>query len=313
MHDNLAKEEIAIIFKDISKNCSIMAHQVINRGSGKLNNFTEMWFWLFYSALDRRANAGNFIRAREALEEENLFEPNQIVDLLKNKGETEALTIIAELLMRKNFPLLVDSSYGNIANPKSIVDAAKFMSKFNYNFDVFYEMYYKKYDGDKEKILKSIWKDIEENIYGVGERITSQFIRGMVLKGPWDLPLNNNRFLEKCGFNETFAGPLRLNLAEYENYFEELGDFADKYLNGNRGIVSHVLWYIRRRYCHRRPDCMNCKLSGYCRHYLKIQYKDTYTIKKNHKKERANYINGKNQFQTTLKVFTEDIINDDEK
>ena len=128
----------------------------------------------------------------------------------------------------------------------------------------------------------------------------------MVLKGSWDLPLTNDKFLEKCGFNETFAGPLRLNLVENGDYLEDLANFAINYLDGNHGIISHVLWYIRRRYCHRRPECMNCKLSGYCRHYLKIQYNDMYTVKKSNNKKQITNSNGQIQFQSTLKVFTDE-------
>ena len=50
---------------------------------------------------------------------------------------------------------------------------------------------------------------------------------------------------------------------------------------------------------------MSCKLSGYCRHYLKIQYKDMYTVKKTNNKNYNNKkYNNKKQFQSTLKAFT---------
>jgi hypothetical protein len=303
VHDYLAKEHISSIFKEISVSSPIMAHEIGTESNGKLNDFIEMWFWLFYSVLDRRANASNFIRAGEILTKENLFHPMQINNLVKQKGESVSLLLIADLLRKNNFPLLVDSSYRELTNPKSVIDAARLISKYDYDFEKFYTVHYKKHEGNLEMVLQSIWEDIENSIYGAGRRITAQFIRGMVLKGPWNLPLTNDRFLEKCGFNETFAGSLRLNLSENGNYSLELGKFSDEYLGGNRGIISHSLWYIRRKYCHRRPDCMNCTLSGYCRHYLKIQYKDFYTVKRSNNKNYQTIHNKKESFQSTLKVY----------
>jgi hypothetical protein len=306
LHDYLGKEHIAAIFNEISTSSPIMAHEIGMDTNGKLNDFIDMWFWLFYSVLDRRANAANFIRAREALEKENLFHPKQINKFVEKNGEPDTIAFIAEILRKNNFPLLVDKSYGNFTNPKSIVDAAKFISKYDYDFRKIYSIHSERGQGNQEVIFQSLWIDIKDNIYGVGERITAQFIRGMVLKGPWSLlPLTNDVFLEKCGFNETFAGPLRLNLAQKENYNQDLSAFAKEFLDGNRAILSHVLWYIRRKYCHRRPDCMNCKLSGYCRHYLKIQYNDMFTTKK-----RTSVLihNSNNQFQSTLKSFSRELL-----
>ncbi|MFW6173294.1 MAG: hypothetical protein ACOC5T_06065, partial [Elusimicrobiota bacterium] len=254
VHDYLAKEHVASILKEISSSSPIMAHEIETDNNGKMIDFIDMWFWLFYSVLDRRSNASNFIRAKESLEKENLFHPKQLNDIVKIKGETKTLNLIAEILRKNNFPLLVDRSYKDLANPKSIIDGARLIEKYDYNFDKLYKVHFKKYKGEPKKAFQSIWKEIKYNIYGVGDRITAQFIRGMVLKGSWDISLSNDKFLEKCGFNETFAGPLRLNLVENEYYLQDLGGFADEYLEGNRGIISHALWYIRRKYCHRRPD-----------------------------------------------------------
>jgi endonuclease III len=44
-----------------------------------------------------------------------------------------------------------------------------------------------------------------------------------------------------------------------------LSEFADNFLGGNRGIIAHVLWYIRKRYCNRPPKCNECELSKYCK------------------------------------------------
>ena len=84
------------------------------------------------------------------------------------------------------------------------------------------------------------------------------------------LPIYDNKLLEKCSFNVRFAGKLRLSLIENEDsYNKDLGDFADRYLNGNRAIISHVLWYTRKRYCDKKIKCKECKLTGFCRYAYK--------------------------------------------
>jgi hypothetical protein len=220
--------------------------------------------------MDRRSNAANFVKAKEALERKGLFRPHRIVKLISKRNEAFAISSITDILEEYGFPLMYDSYMGKEAHPKSIVDAAKFMSRYNYDFDRLYEHHLKTNHGDYEATYKSIRKDIQESIYGVGPRISSQFIRGMVLKGNWNLPLTDDLLLEKCKFNVRFAGKLRLSLIESaETYSLELGKFADEYLNGNRAIISHVLWYVRKKYCDKKIMCNQCKLAGYCRYFYK--------------------------------------------
>jgi hypothetical protein len=215
--------------------------------------------------MDRRANAATFVKAKEALEKERVFAPYKIVKLIKTKGEKAALNKIAKILEDSSFPLLNDKVMGKLSFPKSIVDAAKFMSSYNYDFVQLYEDYVKASEGNLTKARDSIWRDLKKKIYGVGPRIASQIIRGLVLKGPWELPLDDNRFLEKCRFNVWIAGKTRLNLVRDESeYYDQLGKLADDFLSGNRGIIAHVLWYIRKRYCSRPPKCDECIVAGYC-------------------------------------------------
>lgn len=269
------KSDVAKIFLKISKDAPIMAHEVGTCSDGKLRTTRDMWFWLFYSVMDRRANASTFIKAREALENARLFMPYKIVDSLKENGEKATLNKIASVLKDYGFPLLKDNIFGELAFPKSIVDAAKFISKYNYDFQKIYQNYLQ---GNKDltKACISLWRDLQRQIYGVGPRIASQIIRGFVLKGPWKFQLNDNRFLEKCRFNVWMAGPTRLGLIEAESeYHDKLGEFADNFLDGNRGIIAHTLWYIRKRYCNRPPKCDECPLSRYCRRGLNSKFGDT--------------------------------------
>lgn len=260
-----AKKELAGLFLEMSKRAPIQAHEVGTESDDKLNTNRDMWFWLFYSVMDRRANAATFVKAKDALEKERIFAPYKIVELVKTKGENPALRKIAKILEDAAFPLLNDRTMGKLSFPKSIIDAARFMSSYTYSFTRLYEDYLEAHQNDLKEARDSLWQDLQKKIYGAGPRIASQIIRGMVLKGPWKFPLDHNRFLEKCRFNVWIAGKTRLGLITDENeYYEEMGKFADEFLGGNRGIIAHVLWYIRKRYCNRPPKCNECMLSNYC-------------------------------------------------
>jgi hypothetical protein len=159
---------------------------------------------------------------------------------------------------------------GDLAFPRSIVEAARFISKYDYDFEKLYVHHMDNSNGDSDVAYKTLRKELEESIYGVGPRISSQFIRGMVLKGSWNLPLTDDILLEKCKFNIRFASKMRLCLIDNEStYYSDLGKFADEYLCGNRAIISHALWYIRKRYCDKKIMCQQCKLAGYCGYFLK--------------------------------------------
>jgi hypothetical protein len=260
------KSKLARLFAKISNYAPIEAHEVGTANNGKLIANSDAWFWLFYSVMDRRANAATFIKAKEALERVKLFAPLRIVGLLKKEGETAALRKVARVLREASFPLLNDHTNGEFAFPKSIVNAAMFMSKYNYDFERLYSSYVNENAGDLHKARDAIWKDLQKQIYGVGPRIASQVIRGMVMKGPWRFPLDDDRFLEECRFNVWMAGQTRLGLIDNEDkYHEQLGEFADRFLDGNRGLIAHVLWYVRKRYCNRPLKCNECELARHCK------------------------------------------------
>ena len=259
------RKNLAELLLEISNKAPIEAHEILTQSSGRLLSNRDKWFWLFYSVMDRRANATTFVKAKEALEKADLFAPYKITELMNKEGEENALRRIGRILRTASFPLLCDRSKGDLAFPQSIVDAAKFLGKHNYDFGQLYEDYRKQASTIVEA-RDLLWEDLQNEIYGVGPRIASQIIRGLVLKGSWDLPLNDNRFLENCRFNVWIAGETRLGLVEKDSeYYKQLGEFADKHLGGNRGILAHVLWYIRKRYCGRPPKCKDCELVNHCK------------------------------------------------
>ncbi|MCZ7384623.1 MAG: hypothetical protein O8C63_07730 [Candidatus Methanoperedens sp.] len=270
IHDELAKKRIGEIFTEISKNAPIRAHEVNTNSDGRLVDNYDKWFWLFYSVMDRRSNAANFVKAKEALEKKDLFNPYKIIKLIREKDEKTAINRIASILENSRFPLMRDSTMGDLAFPRSIVEAARFISKYDYDFERLYVHHFDDSNGNPYIAYKTLRKELEESIYGVGPRISSQFIRGMVLKGSWNLPLTDDKLLEMCKFNIRFASKMRLGLIEDEGaYYSDLGRFADEYLGGNRAIISHALWYVRKRYCDKKIMCDECKLAGYCGYFLK--------------------------------------------
>lgn len=137
IHDELAKKRIGEIFTEISKNAPIRAHEVNTNSDGRLVDNYDKWFWLFYSVMDRRSNAANFVKAKEALEKKDLFNPYKIIKLIGEKDEKTAINRIASILENSRFPLMRDSTMGDLAFPRSIVEAAKFISKYDYDLKDF--------------------------------------------------------------------------------------------------------------------------------------------------------------------------------
>ncbi len=257
---DLEKWEIAKIFTQISEKAPIQAHRV-HENSKQITDFGDKWFWMFYSALDRRSDASTFVHAKDFLWDKRLFHPYEIVKLVSTVGKEKAVSKIAKILQSSGFRLLKDRSRGMLSQPLSIVEAAQFISKFGFNFEKLYHHYV---DSSKNlgEARQKMWKDLKKQIYGVGTRSASQFIRGMVLKSSWNFPLNDYMFLEKCEFNTEIA--LRIGLIESRgDYYTDLAKFADEYLEGNYGVIAHVLWFIRKKYCaeHR---CYECPLFSRC-------------------------------------------------
>jgi len=303
IHDDVGQRGIAVVFKQVSSKAPLMAHEVFSTSDGALRTNEDKWFWLFYSVLDRRANASTFVNARNALDRQGLFSPRNIVSLVEALGMDQAMQRIAEILENAGFALLVDNGHGKLAYPQSIIDAAKLIRRYDYDFDCMYKAHLERSHNNLVTTFHSLWKELTEEIYGVGPRIAAQFIRGMVLKGSWNLPLNDNRLLEKTPLNCRFAGSPRFGLVQSESSFEEeLRRFTDEYLDGNKAVVSHVLWYIRKRYCDKVPICSECPMTGYCALFLKInndgRLDSRYKIREDPK-------SGKNDIQTKLAAFSE--------
>lgn len=255
VYNKLTKQKIADILHKLSQNAPIQAHNV-GKQKEYLDSDEDKWFWMFYSVMDRRSDASTFINAKQILMKHQLFKPSHIVAQVQKLGKEKTIEKITLLLKQHNFPLLVDKTKGEQSHAYSIVEAALFMSKFNYDFHKLYT-YYRQKARNLTEARDMMWRDLKK-IYGVGDRIASQFIRGMVLRANWNFPLNADQFLEKCRFNMQIAQQIGL-----ANNYEELAQFADEYLNGNRGILSHALWYLRKRYCSQHL-CYACPLYYNC-------------------------------------------------
>jgi len=271
IHDDTGLFQCASLFRAISSRAPLMAHEIWSDSNGRLETNEEMWFWLFYSVLDRRANAATFARAKKILAEYDLFDPRDIVSYERSHGEVTTLDRMVFFLESHGFPLTRDSIFGKREKPKSILDAARLIARHSYDFRRWFVTVSTQLASSASQAFDEIWSELVENVYGVGPRIASQFVRGMVLKGPWQLPLSDPRLLESSRYNVYFAGPARLSLVSHpRGFMRELSDFSDRFLEGNKAIVSHVLWYIRKRYePDKLPNCWECPVAGFCAYYLR--------------------------------------------
>lgn len=270
-HDDLSKSRVAQLFKEISSKAPIQAHKVSDKMEYdySLNTFEKCWFWMFYTVLDKRVHASLFVYAREILEKNDLFLPQDIIKFIEKYNEQYAIDKITEYLEKNNFPLVRDATLGKFASATAIVTAAKLISNYDYSFDKMYKHHLVSNNSDFASAKNSILDELS-SIHGVGPRMVAQFVRGMVLKGNWDFKLDDDIFLEKGRFNEYFAGPARFCLIEKgDEYEEKLRNFADSYLDGNKGIGSHALWYIRKKYCGKAKHCSICPMAGFCNYYQK--------------------------------------------
>lgn len=272
-HDETAKKGIAKLFKKISFKAPLCAHEVFHSSYECFKDDSQRWFWIFYSVLDRRANAVTFVKAGEHLKKNHLFDPEAICDQIKKIGKQQTIQLIHDSLEISDFPLCSDSIRHEYAMPSSIVEAAQWYKKYEFSI--------KNVKNSIENLSKyknkmpalELIRQLKENIYGVGERIGGQIVRGFILKDKWDWKTNYHQMLEKCDFNILFASKLRLGLVSTNQlYYKELINFGDLYLDGNYSMISHVLWYIRKRYCLRPKRCFECPIAGYCNYYCESLY-----------------------------------------
>ena len=259
-HDERSLRDLANLLRWISATAPIFAHEVGSH-SQELDSFERQWFWLFYSSIDRRGNAALFVRAKEHLESVDLFMPARLRDVYDQRGEREALRTLSTELRIAKLPLVIDLHYGRESLSKSIMDAARLVCRYNLSFGDMLNDF--RQDCGSKDLGHHVVGKLRDSVYGLGPRSAAQFVRGMVLKGPWRLPLTDGIFLEDTKYNALFAGPARLTVAT-EEYRKEAKAFADRYLGGDKAILSHALWFIRKRYCDKVPQCSVCPAAGYC-------------------------------------------------
>ncbi len=264
IHDDKDKVAISIRMKKISEYAPIMAHDINEITDFNLNDDNEKWWWLVYSILDKRGNASSFYHVKEHLLRKNLFYPEDIIQHINSESDTYTLELLSTYISESGI-----STRQNIRSlAEGIFMAAKKIEKYNFNFsNIFNEC--KKQSINKSDLFDKIW-DFFIEIYGVGPRICSQIVRGLILKGGWDLEKSSHRLLEEQKHN-IFIAKQCLSLIDDKGKFkQELLEFSMKYLDGNNAILSHILWYIRKKYMctSKKPLCEHCPMSGYCNVYL---------------------------------------------
>ncbi len=267
VHDKEGLDELGRALRNLSATAPIFAHEVGGK-STSLDSPESQWFWLFYSAMDRRGNAALFIRARNRLEHAGLFDPTALCALVEQRGEAAARGRITSLLQEAEVPLVVDLHFGRESLAQSVIDAAKFVVA-NGGFDGMIRAWREACSASGEDLGPFAVRKVQQAVYGMGPRSSAQFVRGMALKGPWKTELRAPIFLENTKYHGLFAGRARLSIA-VEDYPKDGGEFADLHLNGDRGILSHALWYVRKRYCDKIPLCGECPMAGYCAYFRRV-------------------------------------------
>lgn len=267
VHDSNGLGEMGKVLRNLSDSAPIFAHEV-GSGPSRLDTPSAQWFWLFYSALDRRGNAALFIRARQRLEREGLFDPLALQNLVEQLGEPAARRRITSLLQEAEVPLVVDLHFGRESLAQSVIDASKFVVD-NDGFEEMGVAWRAACAESGEDLGHHAVRSVQKAVYGMGPRSAAQFVRGMVLKGPWTMDLRSPVFLENTKYHGLFAGRARLSIAN-DDYPKEGGAFADLYLDGNRGVLSHALWYVRKRFCDKVPLCGECPMAGYCAYFRRV-------------------------------------------
>ncbi len=271
-HDAIAKTELAKVFERISSKAPLCAHEVSNESYESFSEESDRWFWLFYSVLDRRANAVTFVNASHILKKAESFDPKTICQEVRKKEKDLVIQQIRNILADSDFPLSSDTARRDLAMPTSIVEAALWYEKYDF-ISKNIRLAIEERQPDQSQWARELFDELKKDIYGVGDRIAGQIVRGFVLKDGWGWVVNIPSLLEKCDFNVTFASKARLSLLNNaESYSEDLQAFGDKYINGNYAIISHVLWYIRKRYCVKPKKCFECPVSGYCNYYYRSLY-----------------------------------------
>lgn len=263
-HNDYGKKNIAKSMFEISKYAPIMAHEINDEKDFQIKSNEDMWWWLIYSILDKRGNASSFYLARDHLINKKLFYPQDIIELIESKNDTFVIELMSSLLSESGI-----STRQNMESlAKGIIEAAILLKKFKFNFENILKELQETSNNDND-LFEKIWNTFLD-IFGVGPRICSQIIRGLILKGGWNLKNNNILFLEEQKHNVFLAKQCLRLLDDKGKFKPQLQEFSDIYLNGNNAVLSHVLWYIRKRYLctSKKPLCEDCPMSGYCNVYL---------------------------------------------
>lgn len=90
-------------------------------------------------------------------------------------------------------------------------------------------------------------------------RRKKQFLRGMSMRGGWNLPTGDPWFLEGPDQSTHIMNVVRRLGIAWKDMNKNINKFCDKYLK-DRAVLSHALWVIGKKNCltNSRPKCEEC-------------------------------------------------------
>ncbi len=247
------KEQLAKKLRETSQQNPLFAHELIKGRNPQEFNEERAWLWLFYSILDGGGPAQTFIKAYRSMKREEIHKPRQLNQLIEEHGEENAAR---KLLPHLRKATLFNPGKGGVINyGKAILKAAELLKEHGYSFKELHR---------ENKELK----DIKETLGNIpymksnDSRRKKQFIRGMVLRGNWNYPRDNEYFFEKPKQSTHIMNvSRRLGL----NNHRELKEFTENQLEDYM-VLSHSLWVLGKKHCSTstKPECIRCKARKPC-------------------------------------------------
>jgi len=252
--DDEQKKMLADELRIISNKNPLCAHEILGMDSvvKTMEKFDDKgaWFWLYYSILDGGGPAQTFIKGYMSLVKDGINTPQKIAEL-SEKGLENAQERVLESIERGGAVLFNPGKEGNINYGKAIVKAALLLKKYDFSFDLLYEK-----SSKDDNALSFLIEELANINFlkSKSSRRKKQFLRGMVLRGGWNLPVEDKFFMEKPSQSTHI-----MNVSRRLGIKEDMDEFCEKYLP-NKAVLSHALWIIGKKYCmtNAKPRCNLC-------------------------------------------------------
>lgn len=247
------KEELASKLREISEKNPLFAHELNQGREPREFNKERSWLWMFYTILDGGGPAQTFIKAYESMKRKGVHRPEDMIELKEEKGFEESSRSLLPHLRKAT---LFNPGRGGVINyAKALIEAAELLEEHEYSFKKLYE-YNEKLNEIKNTLSTVTFMKSNES------RRKKQFIRGMVLRGSWKYPREDEYFFEKPS-QSTHIMNVSRRLGMIDS--DDVKRFNEDHL-GDYMVLSHSLWVLGKKYCSTssRPQCNRCRARSSC-------------------------------------------------